>query len=79
MSDADVPDDDPRVSARAGLLDEEREAGSADPTAQARAILEDSDERTLQPGAAPGTFREHRASEDTIDVLEAQPDYTARP
>jgi hypothetical protein len=69
------PQNDPRVASRANLLDEELEAGSADPAAQARAILEDSDARTLDPGAAPGTFLEQRASEDTIDVLEPLPDF----
>lgn len=33
----------------AGLLPEEREAGSDDPQAQADAILADSDERTADP------------------------------
>jgi len=79
MADIEVPEDDPRVAARAELLDEELEAGSDDPLAQARAILEDSEERTLRPGSAPGTFVEHRLSEDTIDVLEPLPDYPAEP
>ena len=38
--------DDPRISQRADLSPEEQAAGSADPTAQARLILEESDERT---------------------------------
>lgn len=37
------------VETRAELLDEERAAGSEDPQAQARAILEESQERTDDP------------------------------
>jgi hypothetical protein len=51
------------VEARAeDLLPEERAAGSANPIAQAEAILEESEERTLDPVA-----EEHRTSEDTVD------------
>lgn len=42
------PDHD-RVERRSELLPEEQEAGSDDPTAQAEAILEESDERTEHP------------------------------
>lgn len=42
------PDED-RITARAELLPEELAAGSDDPQAQARAILDESDERTEQP------------------------------
>lgn len=42
------PDED-RVERRADLLPEERAAGSDDPEEQARAILEESDERTEHP------------------------------
>ena len=38
-----------RINTRADLLPEEREAGSDDPFEQAKAILEDSDERTEHP------------------------------
>ncbi len=38
--------DDPRISHRADLLPEELTVGSADPTEQARLILEESDART---------------------------------
>jgi hypothetical protein len=41
--------DDDRVERRAELLPEEEDAGSVDPTAQAEAILADSDERTEDP------------------------------
>jgi|tagenome__1003787_1003787.scaffolds.fasta_scaffold20796565_2 hypothetical protein len=56
-----------RVERRAAdLLPEERAAGSADPEAQAAAILEESDEREEHPGAAPSSFLERRSSEDTV-------------
>lgn len=41
--------EDQRVANRAALLPEERAAGSEEPQAQARIILEDSDERTENP------------------------------
>lgn len=41
--------DDERVSERAHLLPEERNAGSDDPETQAEIILEDSDRRTAEP------------------------------
>ena len=54
---------DDRTTARADdLLPEERAAGSADPSAQAKAILEESDEREY--GVAE--VREHRTSEETV-------------
>jgi hypothetical protein len=44
---ADAPAvEDERVESRAQLLPEEEAAGSDDPTAQAAAILADSDDRT---------------------------------
>lgn len=43
-----TPEDD-RVAERAELLPEERAVGSADPEAQAEAILADSDERVEDP------------------------------
>jgi hypothetical protein len=43
------PTEESRVEARAGLLPEEALVGSDDPEAQARIILEDSDERTEHP------------------------------
>jgi hypothetical protein len=68
MSD-DTPEvtvDEDRVATRAGLVGAERDAGSDDPQAQARAILEDSELRTLDRNAAPGSIVEHRRSEDTV-------------
>ncbi len=43
------PQDEDHVETRANLLPEERSAGSADPEAQAEAILEESRERTDDP------------------------------
>lgn len=43
------PADEHRVAERAHLLPEEIAAGSADPEAQAEAILAESDRRTDQP------------------------------
>ncbi len=54
---------DDRISSRADdLLPEERAAGSADSTAQAKAILEESDEREYGEAPVP----EHRTSEETV-------------
>ena len=50
MSESPEEDREPdRAETRADLLPEEREAGSDDPLEQAKAILEDSDERTEHP------------------------------
>ncbi|WP_306212293.1 hypothetical protein [Actinoplanes sp. RD1] len=58
---------DDRVQQRAAdLLPEEAATGTADPTAQAAAILAESDEREDAPGAAPGTFLEHRTADQTV-------------
>ncbi|HWG99052.1 MAG TPA: hypothetical protein VNV66_06945 [Pilimelia sp.] len=58
-----------RVANRAAhLLPEERAAGgSADPRAQAEAILAESDRRTADPQAAPDSFLEHRTSAQAAD------------
>ena len=56
---------DPRTRARADeLLPEEQGPGTDDTTAQAAAILEESDERQADRDAAPSTVLEHRTSED---------------
>ena len=58
---------DDRTERRAAdLLPEERAAGSADPDAQAEAILEESDEREADLEAAPDSFLEHRTSAQTV-------------
>lgn len=50
MTDHDPADaQHERVAERSELLPEEIEAGSADPAAQAEAILADSDRRTDEP------------------------------
>ncbi len=53
---------DDRAGTRATLLPEEEAAGSADPEAQAREVLRDSEVRTEVPGAAPDTVAERRTS-----------------
>jgi hypothetical protein len=59
-------DNSDRVERRAAdLLPEELAAGSDDPTAQARAILGDSDVREADLEAAPDSFLEHRTSDQT--------------
>jgi hypothetical protein len=59
---------DDRIDQRAAdLLPEERAAGSVDPSAQARAILEESDEREGDQQAAPDTVLEHRRSDQTVN------------
>lgn len=56
---------DDRAATRADhLLPEERGAGSADPEAQAEAILADSDRRQEDRDAAPDSFVEHRTSDE---------------
>jgi hypothetical protein len=42
--------DESRIESRGHLLPEETLAGSDDPERQAEVILEDSDERTAEPG-----------------------------
>ncbi|MFG1608870.1 hypothetical protein [Actinoplanes sp. NPDC049265] len=57
---------DPRTEERAAdLLPEERAAGSADPQAQAEAILADSDEREYAPEPI-----ENRTSGETVGPSE---------
>lgn len=70
MNDEDMPEvdvDEERVATRAAqLVGDEHDVTSADSKAQARAILEDSEMRTRDRDAAPGSFVEHRRSEDTV-------------
>ena len=61
---------DPRVANRAELLPEEEAVGSDDPEAQAREILADSDERTADRNAAPGSVVEHRGSDDATEPVD---------
>jgi hypothetical protein len=66
-----VSDDDERVDERAAeLLPEEQRVGSDDPTAQAEAILAESDERQDDRDAAPSTPVERRTSEETVEPQE---------
>ena len=55
------PEDEERIERRAELLPEENEAGSDDPEAQAEAILDESDERVVDP---EGTRRESTQTPD---------------
>ncbi len=48
------------------LLPEELAVGSADPEAQAEAIMAESDEREADLEAAPDSFVEHRTSAQTM-------------
>ncbi|MPY91809.1 MAG: hypothetical protein GEV08_01735 [Acidimicrobiia bacterium] len=61
------PVDERLVARRAELLPEEKEGGSEDAEAQARAILEDSETRAADRDAAPGSFVESRRSEETVE------------
>ena len=62
---------DDQVETRAdGLLPEEQRAGSDDPEAQARAILAESDQRTDDREAAPGSVVEHRTSDEVTEPVE---------
>lgn len=56
-----TPEDQDRIESRATLLPEEVEAGSADPEAQAAAILQESDERVDDP---QGSRRESTQTPD---------------
>jgi glycerophosphoryl diester phosphodiesterase len=62
-----IGDDDPRVSSRAELSQEEEVAGSADPEAQAAVILGESDQRVLDRDAAPDSRVEQRSSDDVVE------------
>jgi hypothetical protein len=55
-----------QIEARAELTTDEKAAGSDDPKAQARAILEESEERILHRETDRDPA-EHRHSEDTVD------------
>lgn len=66
----DPDPDDERVESRSTLLDAEREAGSDDPEAQARAVLEESDERQADRNAAPGSVVEHRTSDEATPPVD---------
>jgi|tagenome__1003787_1003787.scaffolds.fasta_scaffold19272977_2 hypothetical protein len=70
-----MADDQDRIKARAdALLPEEEEAGSDDPTAQAAAILEESDEREFERDDPNAPGLEQRHSEDTVDLPDLSDD-----
>ncbi len=61
--------DEGRVATRAGgLTSEEREAGSDDPEAQARAILAESEERVLEQAGDPEDI-ERRTSDEATEPI----------
>jgi hypothetical protein len=62
--------DQDRIESRAHLLPEEAAVGSADPQAQAAAILAESDVREADQNAAPDTVLEHRTSDETVTPIE---------
>ena len=70
MTDQEPTVDEERVDSRAELLPEEQRAGSDDPEAQAEAILEDSEARTFDRDASPGTHIEKRTSEDVTPPVD---------
>jgi hypothetical protein len=62
-----TPDPQQRhVDERAELLPEEQAVGSADPHAQAAAVLEESQDRTEHPDPDVSTQSGRRASADTV-------------
>ncbi len=65
MDSKHTPDPDLIASRSRALTPEEKAAGIDDPTALARAVLADSEARTLDREA---TASEHRRSEETVDT-----------
>ena len=59
-----APADDVVAERAQELTAEEKQAGVDDPEALAEAVLSESEARTFD---RPGTAREHRASEDTVE------------
>ena len=64
MGRDDQVDEANAESRAAGAPPEESGPGSDDPVGQAEAILEDSEARTHDREAAPGTVVEHRHSDE---------------
>lgn len=64
MSTDEQPPDHEHVEQRAALLPEERAAGSADPQAQAEAVLAESQDRTEHPDPDASTQSGRRSSAD---------------
>ncbi|MDM4720449.1 hypothetical protein QTQ03_13010 [Micromonospora sp. WMMA1363] len=64
--------DQERLESRARLLPEEVAVGSADPEAQAEAILAESDTREESRDGAPDTALERRTSDQTVTPAEPQ-------
>ena len=66
MSEQEPDPQERHLEERAELLPEERAAGSADPRAQAAAVLEESQDRTEHPDPDASTQSGRRSSEDTV-------------
>jgi len=66
-ADPSTPPPDAVEGRATELTAEEKRAGVDDPPALAEAVLSESEERTFD---RPGTAREHRASEDTVEPHE---------
>ncbi len=60
--------DQQHVEQRAALLPEERAVGSADPQAQAEAVLAESQDRTEHPDPDASTQSGRRTSDDAADL-----------
>ncbi len=66
MSTQEHEPDHEHVEQRAALLPEELAAGSADPQAQAEAVLAESQDRTDHPDPDASTQSGRRTSEETL-------------
>ena len=66
MSSQEPDPQERHVHERAELLPEEQAAGSADPRAQAAAVLAESEDRTEHPDPDASTQSGRRASSDTV-------------
>ena len=68
MSIQEHEPDHQHVEQRAALLPEELAAGSADPQAQAEAVLAESQDRTEHPDPDASTQSDRRTSDDAADL-----------
>ncbi|WP_127782060.1 hypothetical protein [Rhodococcus sp. X156] len=63
-SEQNTPEPDDQRATRADLLPEEQAAGSENPDAQAQAILDDSERRTVDPDPDASKQSGRRTSEE---------------
>ncbi len=67
-NETSIPEVDPRrVADRAELLPAEQQAGSDDPLAQAKAILEDAEVRRIDAVESPRSAGERHTSSEAAD------------